>query len=95
MVLGLAGKDKPLEERPWDAAQNEVRLTAKCTSKKPRLEGLKRETLIGRDLRRVEKTRQRREVVVDTAVRHIPKLDVAGSSPVSRSIISITYEIRD
>ena len=45
--------------------------------------------MIRRDLRRVEKTRQRREVVVDTAMRHFPKLDVAGSSPVSRSMFRI------
>ena len=50
-----------------------------------------RKSLIQQVLACVEKVSQRRISVLDTTVGLFPKLDVAGSNPVSRSIESITY----
>jgi len=41
-------------------------------------------------LARVEKAQRRRVSIVDAMIGQIPKLDVAGSIPVSRSILSMT-----
>ena len=64
----------------------------RCTSFVPRLAGSKRQIADLARLARVEMMCQRRLSLLDSLIRLVPKLDVAGSIPVSRSMFSITWE---
>jgi hypothetical protein len=64
-------------------------MTVWCTLFVPRLRRLKPKQLIRRVLARVEKASQRRLSLLDPIIGSFPKLDVAGSIPVSRSMFSV------